>query len=100
MGYTRAEDILPAELIEAIQEYIDGGTLYIPRKTERRSAWGSQSGSRERLSGRNGRIFAEYCSGSGTKELAEKYFLSEKSIQRIVRNCVPSPGIQSGEDAQ
>lgn len=29
MGYLRAEDILPAELIGRIQQYADGVTLYI-----------------------------------------------------------------------
>ena len=95
MGYIRAEDILPAELVEAIQEYMDGGTLYIPKKNEHRSAWGTRSGSRQRLSGRNDSISAEYRSGSSTRQLAEKYFLSEKSIQRIVRNAVPADSAAS-----
>ena len=32
MGYKKAGDILPAELIEMIQEYADGDTIYIPKK--------------------------------------------------------------------
>lgn len=94
MGYIRAEDVLPEELIRAIQEYADGVMLYIPKKDGSRKAWGSRSGSRERLTGRNGRIYEEYRAGSSISELAERYFLSEKSIQRIIRSTVPSGQLQ------
>ena len=32
MSYVRAEDVLPEELIEAIQQYISGKSIYIPCK--------------------------------------------------------------------
>lgn len=32
MGYVKAEEILPMEMIELIQEYVDGQNIYIPRK--------------------------------------------------------------------
>ena len=35
MSYIRADEILPKELLEAIQQYIDGQTIYIPRKKNR-----------------------------------------------------------------
>ncbi len=31
MGYIRAEEILPIEVIELIQQYVDGKNIYIPR---------------------------------------------------------------------
>ena len=34
MGYRRAEEILPKEIIEMIQEYVDGENIYIPRKKD------------------------------------------------------------------
>ena len=34
MDYIRAADILPQELIEQLQQYIDGAMLYIPKKLE------------------------------------------------------------------
>ena len=40
MGYIRAEEILPVEVIELIQQYVDGETIYIPRKSAHRQAWG------------------------------------------------------------
>jgi hypothetical protein len=33
MSYIKAEYVLPQELLELIQQYIDGDYIYIPRKT-------------------------------------------------------------------
>ena len=32
MSYIKAEDILPRELLETIQQYVDGQLIYIPCK--------------------------------------------------------------------
>jgi len=32
MSYKKAEHILPLEIIELIQNYVDGECIYIPRK--------------------------------------------------------------------
>ena len=84
MGYRRAEEILPKEMIELIQEYVDGETIYIPRKTGQRAGWGTKSAVRQELENRNRQIFRDYCCGVRAAELAEKYFLSAKSIRRII----------------
>ena len=34
MKYIKATDVLPVEILEIIQEYIDGEDIYIPRKCE------------------------------------------------------------------
>lgn len=47
MGYIKASDVLPEELISEIQKYIDGQMLYVPRKGEEHSGWGEKSGIRE-----------------------------------------------------
>lgn len=85
MGYRRAEEILPMEVIEIIQRYVDGENIYIPKKAENRRQWGSDTRIRQELLGRNKAIYADWKQGAGTGELADRYFLSEKSIQRIVR---------------
>lgn len=85
MCYRRAEDILPMELIEMIQQYVDGENIYIPRKAESRREWGSSTRIREKLGQRNESICADLAAGMKVPELAEKYYLSEKSIQRIIR---------------
>lgn len=36
MGYIRAEKILPQEIIELIQQYVDGENIYIPKKSGNR----------------------------------------------------------------
>lgn len=85
MGYRRAEEILPMEVIELIQQYVDGENIYIPRKADCRQEWGAATGTRQELARRNQSIYSEYVSGGKVTELADKYFLSEKSIQRIIR---------------
>ena len=86
MSYIRAEEILPIEVIELIQQYVDGENIYIPRKAAHRQAWGEGTQIRQELLLRNRQIYKDYLAGSRTSELACKYFLSEKSIQRILRN--------------
>ena len=85
MGYIKAEEILPLEVIELIQKYVDGQNIYIPRKADNRVSWGSGTAIRSELRERNQQIFSEYLSGKSIPELAECYYLSEKSIQRIIR---------------
>ncbi len=85
MGYIRAEEILPVEVIELIQQYVDGENIYIPRKPANRQAWGAGTQIKQELLTRNRQIYMDYLSGSKIPELACKYYLSEKSIQRILR---------------
>lgn len=84
MSYRKAECVLPADLVEQIQNYIDGECLYIPRKESNKRNWGDSTSIRIEMEERNHRIYLEYRAGMTTAELAERYFLSPKSIQRIV----------------
>lgn len=86
MGYIRAEKILPQEIIELIKQYVDGENIYIPKKSGNRVKWGTKTNTRHELEDRNNRIFSDYLNGMSTKDLSDKYFLSEKSIQRIICN--------------
>ena len=83
MKYENANNVLPPELIREIQKYATGKLIYIPQKEEPQ-AWGSLSGSRQKLRKRNQRIYDEYKSGKGVGELSEEYFLSVDSIRKIV----------------
>lgn len=85
MKYKKAQDILPQEIIKLIQEYIDGGYLYIPIKCENKKSWGSKSGLREEINKRNREIFNKYNKGLSVKELVDQYYLTESSIRRIIR---------------
>lgn len=40
MSYVKAEEILPRELLEAIQQYVNGQVIYIPCKEKK--DWGMQ----------------------------------------------------------
>ncbi len=84
MNYKKASNVLPEELIAAIQKYVDGECIYIPRKTELKKNWGENTNIRNELSERNSQIYEDYTNGVDTKSLADKYCLSQKSIQRIV----------------
>lgn len=85
MGYIRAEEILPVEIIELIQKYVDGANIYIPRKQEHRQQWGAKTAYKCELQNRNQMIYKAFLDGMTVNELAETYYLSEKSIQRIIR---------------
>lgn len=84
MGYQNADRVLPSELIKMIQKYVDGDYIYIPRKANERKQWGECTAIREELKERNASIYLDYQKGMSMEMLADKYFLSLKSIQRII----------------
>ena len=86
MSYIKAEQLLPQELLVMIQEYAQGQYLYIPKKAQSRKEWGSNTDSRQQLRIRDEEIYHRYKQGIPVQCLAEEYFLSTKSIQRILRN--------------
>lgn len=83
MSYIKADQVLPKELIEAIQHYIDGKSIYIPSK--QKQAWGNGTSAKAFFQDRNQRIYDAWLSGASQKELSLRFALSEKSIQRILR---------------
>jgi len=85
VSYRKAEEFLPVELIELIQNYVDGANIYIPRKENQRKGWGNKTTIRQELVNRNLQIFTDYHNNFNSHDLALKYFLSIKSIQRILR---------------
>lgn len=84
MSYIKAEDVLPQELMETIQQYVDGKLIYIPCKEKRE--WGSTTSAKVFFRERNERIYETYKSGISLRELSYSFSLSEKSIQRILRD--------------
>lgn len=83
MSYIRAEEILPKDLLEAVQQYVSGTAIYIPSREKK--SWGSQTKTKQYYKKRNEDILTQYHNGVSVEELAEQYALSEKSIQRILR---------------
>ena len=86
MKYVKAIDVLPQEIIEIIQNYVDGEYLYIPRKNDNKKSWGEKSGIKNILKVRDIEIYEKYIKGLSISELSKEYFLSEKSIRRIIFN--------------
>ena len=81
MGYINANDILPMELINEIQKYVQGVNLYIPKIPEMKKTDNSY---KHELYGRNKEIYDLFQAGNKVSELAKMYYLSDKSIYRIL----------------
>ena len=86
MSYIKAEEVLPQNLIQIIQQYIDGENIYIPKKENARVRWGEKRGARQELERRNLSIYRESTRGEKVSALAGRYYLSDKSIRRIIRD--------------
>ena len=85
MRYLKAEDILPAELLAEVQKYADGIYLYIPRRSDHRQSWGNSTRYREELRQRDESIRLLSRKGESAEALSERFHLSVKTIQRILR---------------
>ncbi len=84
MSYKNAHEVLPPHLLMAVQQYIDGEYLYIPRRENEKRMWGSRTDTRNFLYLRNEEIWQKRLNGSSVAILAEEYFLSEKTIYKII----------------
>ena len=83
MSYISAEEVLPKELIETIQQFVSGKNIYIPCKEKK--IWGSETKTRQFYLSRNKEICMKHKNGTLIKVLADEYSLSVKRIQRIIR---------------
>jgi Mor family transcriptional regulator len=84
MSYKKANDVLPQNLLSAVQQYIDGEYVYIPRKAESKLPWGANTDTKKIVKERNREILTKRLEGCSVIELAEQYFLSEKAIYKII----------------
>ncbi|MGL4336931.1 MAG: CD3324 family protein [Turicibacter sp.] len=84
MEYVNAQNVLPEDILKLIQDYVDGQYLYIPRKDGKQKSWGENSGIKSSLLLRNIEIYQKYLQGATVLDLATNYFLSEKTIRRII----------------
>lgn len=87
MDYLNGKVIIPPELLEQLQEYVQGNLIYIPKKSEGRAGWGEKNGARTAIMGRNNSIVEAHKNGIGVPELAAMFFLSEDSIRKILRRA-------------
>ncbi|UKS23926.1 hypothetical protein LOZ80_19990 [Paenibacillus sp. HWE-109] len=86
MRYIKATEILPKELVEKLQDFVQGEYIYIPAIKEQHKEWGEISGSREEIDKRNSEIIQAYTSGNTIQELADSYYLSVYAIRKIIYN--------------
>lgn len=82
MKYINAGDILPTELLEEIQKFVQGECLYIPKKEKR--AHKAVTEYRVELIKRNERIYRMHLEGMSNLRLSESFSLSQSSIRRIL----------------
>lgn len=82
-SYRNAEEVLPRELIEQLQQYVQGVQIYVPIKGAP-ARWGVKSGARGRLAQRNAEIRRRHASGESVESLAKCYYLSYDSLRKIL----------------
>ena len=82
MKYKNANNILPEELIENIQQYVQGEYIYIPIKNRAEASQPTEYD--VELQKRDEHIYTRRLEGISNKKLAEMYCLSESSIRRII----------------
>jgi len=83
LGYKNGAELLPVHLLEEVQKYVDGGLVYIPRKSDK-VGWGHLTGTRKIIDKRNEKINKLYYSGISVRELAEEFYLSEETIKKVI----------------
>lgn len=84
MKYKNAKNLLPKELLQKVQEYIQGDVIYIPKLKGEKMPWGAKNGARKAIYTRNKDIFNLYVNGYSIEEIVSIYNLSESSIRKII----------------
>lgn len=84
MKYINAKTLLPEALLKELQNYIQGGYIYIPAAREKKKHWGEVSGYRNELEQRNRQIVEKYQRGVSVELLSEQYCLSVHAIRKII----------------
>ena len=84
MKYKNDKNLLPKELLQKVQEYIQGDVIYIPKLKGEKMPWGAKNGARKAIYTRNKDIFNLYVNGYSIEEIVSIYNLSESSIRKII----------------
>ena len=84
MGYKKAMGVLPNYLLAAIQNYVDGEYIYIPRKAGNKRHWGERNNTRHQLDRRNRDIVEQHQCGMPVQALSRQFNLSPKTIYKIL----------------
>ncbi|MCC8027868.1 MAG: hypothetical protein LIP16_21500 [Clostridium sp.] len=84
MKYLNAQVVLPDALVKKLQNYVQGGYIYVPVEQEQQKRWGEVSGYRQELEQRNQKIKEDYQNGCSVDRLSEKYCLSIYAVRKII----------------
>ena len=82
MKYRNAAEILSPQLLQELQKYAQGETLYVPKIA--RKSWGEGTGARAFFSGRDRDIRKQFSRGVELETLSEAHFISEDAVKKIV----------------
>ena len=84
MEYINAKNVLPKTLILKIQQYVDGGIIYIPQKDNDKKSGGTYTNSRNEIVERNNEIKNKKKNGATIDDLMFEYHLSYDTIKSII----------------
>jgi RimJ/RimL family protein N-acetyltransferase len=82
MKYRNAAEMLPPQLLQELQKYIQGKTLYVPKI--KRKSWGESTGAKALYSLRNAYIRNQFSRGKSLDKLSGEHFISEDAVKKIV----------------
>lgn len=84
MRYVNGQGLLPTELLDLLQDYVQGAYVYIPKREESKRCWGEQTNYKMELKHRNKLIYRKHLEGVTTTNLISIFNLSSSSIRRII----------------
>ncbi|MFO7612804.1 MAG: CD3324 family protein [Clostridia bacterium] len=84
MEYKNGAQVLPAGLLEQLQEYVRGEIIYVPIPDDSHLGWGCRNGTKQMIKKRNGEIYSKYKQGATIDGLASLFNLSHESIRKII----------------
>ena len=82
MKYKNGSNLLPKELLDAVQQYVQGEYIYIPIRDKRENVKPTEY--ELELTNRDEHIYEKALEGVSNKVLSQLYHLSESSIRRII----------------
>lgn len=93
MKYINAKDVLPKELIEQLQDYVQGSYVYVPKREDEIKVSDRKSEYRIELEKRNEHIYLKHLQKWSHEQIAKLYHLSLPSIRRIIFEQRKSAGV-------
>ena len=82
MKYRNAAELLPLQLLQELQKYAHGETIYVPKV--KRKPWGESTGAKTFYSERNADVRKHFSHGADLQKLSEEYFISEDAVKKII----------------